>query len=526
VTVTASEDVDVAGRVQRSWRGVLTGVPGRMALAVASGVVLQLSFPPRELWFLAPVAFAGLGVVLYGRRFRAGFGYGLLFAVTFFLWHLVWIEDFLGADFGSAPWLALSFVEGLYVALACACATVVQRLPAAPVWMAALWVGQETLRSSFPLNGFPWGRVAFGHPSGPFTSLASIGGAPLVSFAVTLCGFGLARVLLRIGRREVRVIPAVACAVVPVLAGLAVWPTVGVEPTRGEVTVAVVQGNAPDIGLGLLGARDRIRANHLATSERLVGEIAAGGIPEPDLVVWPETATDLGNQDPELDRLVDRFDAPTLIGALYTRPDGLSENSVFVWEPGRGAGSHYVKQELVPFAEYVPWRPVAAWFTPFLGRTRDMRWGTEPGVLTPGGIRVGLQICYEVAYDYVGRQTVERGAQLLVVPTNNAWYGPGEMTYQQLAMSRLRAVEHGRATVVAATSGVSAIVRPDGSVVRSSGLFTSEILVGTLPLRDTTTVASVVGPWPERVIVAAGVAALAMAAVSVGWRIRDRRRAA
>src|SRR5690606_22333681 len=149
-----------------------------------------------------------------------------------------------------------------------------------------------------------------------------------------------------------------------------------------------------------------------------------------------------------------------------------------------------------------------------------------PGVLTPGGIRVGLQICYEVAYDYVGRQTVERGAQLLVVPTNNAWYGPGEMTYQKLAMSRLRAVEHGRATVVAATSGVSAIVRPDGSVVRSSGLFTSEILVGTLPLRDTTTVASVVGPWPERVIVAAGVAALAMAAVSVGWRIRDRRRAA
>ncbi len=502
---------------------MLTRVPGRMALAVASGVLLQLSFPPREWWFLSPLAFAGLGVVLYRRRFRAGLGYGLLFAVSFFLGHLVWIEDFLGDGFGSAPWLALSVVEGLYVALACACATVVQRLPAAPVWMAALWVGQETLRSSFPLNGFPWGRVAFGHPSGAFTSLASVGGAPLVSFAVTLCGFGIAWLLVRIRHREVRVVPAVACAVVPLLAGLAVWPAVGVEPTRGEVTVAVVQGNAPDIGLRLLGAREEIRANHLATSERLADDLASGRIAQPDLIIWPETATGLAGPDPELDRLVDRFDAPTLIGALYTRPDGLSENSVFVWQPGSGPGEHYVKQELVPFAEYVPWRPIAAWFTPFLGKTKDMRWGDEPGVLTPGGIKVGIQICYEVAYDYVARQTVDRGAELLVVPTNNAWYGPGEMTYQQLAMSRLRAVEHGRAAVVAATSGVSAIVLPDGSVVRDSELFTSEILVGTLPLRDTTTVASIVGPWPERVLVAGGIAALAL---SIGWRIRDRRRAA
>lgn len=338
---------------------------------------------------------------------------------------------------------------------------------------------------------------------------------------MTLCGFGLAWLLVWTRRRAIRLIPAFTWFLAPLVAGLAVWPTIGVEPTNGEVTVAVVQGNAPDIGLELLSARDQIRANHLATSERLISDIEAGRVAKPELVIWPETATGLDSEDPELNRLVDRFGVPTLIGALYTRADGVSENSVFQWDPGDGAGEHYAKQELVPFAEYVPWRPIAAWFTPFLDNTKDMRWGDEPGVLSPGGIPVGLQICYEVAYDYVARQTVDLGAQLLVVPTNNAWYGPGEMTYRQLAMSRLRAVEHGRAAAVAATSGVSAIVMPDGSVVRSSELFTSDVLVGKLPLRDTTTVASLVGPWPERVLVAGGVGALV---ISVGWRIRECQR--
>lgn len=543
MTATASTDVaasDDDSRERPRWVELLTGPLGRVLLAAASGVLLQLSFPPRTLWFLAPLAFAGLGVVLYGRRARAGFGYGLVFALAFFLLHLMWIEDFLGADFGSAPWLALSALQALFAALACAGMTAVGRLPAPPVWMAALWVGSETLRSNVPLNGFPWGRTAFSQPSGAFTSLASIGGAPLVSFAVALCGFGAAWAGLaavrdlssRVGGSSrptnppvarTKLTPTLACAVVPVVVGLAVWPTVGVDATDGEMTVAVVQGNAPNIGLDLLSARDEIRANHVRTTAELLDDIEHDRVERPDLLVWPETATAVGDRDKKMDALVQRFGVPALIGALYLRPDGLSENAVFEWNPETGRGEHYAKQELVPFAEYVPWRPIARWFTPFLDNTTDMRWGDKPGVLDVGGVPVGVEICYEAAYDYVARETVDEGAELLVVPTNNAWYGPGEMTYQQLAMSRLRAVEHGRSVVVAATSGVSGIVRPDGSIVESSGLFTSDVLVGRLPLRSSTTVATVVGAWPERVIVAGGALALVL---SVGWRIRNRRRAA
>ncbi|MPY77133.1 MAG: apolipoprotein N-acyltransferase [Actinophytocola sp.] len=502
-------------------RASLLPVAGRLLAAAASGVLLYLSHPPRELWWLAPLAFAGLGLVLHGRRARAGFGLGLVFGLAFTLPHLVWINDFLGQQLGLAPWLALSIEVALFAGLAGAAMTVVAPLRGGPMWMAALWLALETLRGAVPLNGFPWGRVAYSQPEGVFTSLAALGGIPLVSFAVVLTGFGLAQLLLAVADHACgRALAATALAVVvPIAAGGIMWPFVGTAPTAGTVTVAAVQGNAPNVGLDLLGMRDVLRGNHLAESERLRNAIDAGERPRPDLVVWPETATAVVGDDPGLDAMVDGFGVPALIGALYGRDDGRAENAVVSWDPETGQDDRYAKQELVPFAEYVPLRTIAGWFTPFLDNTVDMRWGEESAVLDAGEVRAGLAICYEVAYDYVLRDAVRSGAELLVVPTNNAWYGPGEMTYQQLSMSRLRAVEHGRAAVVAATSGVSAIVAPDGSVRQRTGLYTAESLVADVPLRDTTTIATVIGAWPEWIIIGAGLAALLG---RIGWRLRGR----
>lgn len=521
VTATAPESEAVSARPSggsRARRLRFTGPVLRLGASAGAGAVLYLSFPPRPLWWLAPLAFAGLGLVLHGRRARAGFGYGLAFALVFNLAHLVWIQDFLGVDFGPAPWLTLSALMALFAALACAGMAVVSRVPGAPVWMACLYLGQEAVRSQWPINGFPWGRVAFSQPEGAFTSLAFLGGAPLVGFAILASGFGLAQLIVRV-RRRAGLSGPVAAAVLPVLVGLAVWPTVGTAPTAGTVTVAVVQGNAPNAGLGLLGARDIIRQNHLAESERLLAAIREGRVDRPDIVIWPETATAVAGADPVLDRTVSAFGVPGLIGALYYLPDGGAENAVVAWDPESGRGQRYAKQELVPFAEYVPLRSIARWFTPFVEDTLDMRAGRGPGILDLGVAKVGVAICYEAAYDYVSRQAVAGGAELLVVPTNNAWYGPGEMSYQQLAMSRLRAVELGRSVVVAATSGVSAVARPDGSLVRSTGLYTAESVVEEVALRDTTTPARWLGPWPGRFLVGVGVLTLLL---TVGFRFRSR----
>jgi apolipoprotein N-acyltransferase len=142
------------------------------------------------------------------------------------------------------------------------------------------------------------------------------------------------------------------------------------------------------------------------------------------------------------------------------------------------------------------------------------------GVFDLAGTKVGLATCYEAAFDWAVRDTVTHGAQLISVPSNNATFGRSEMTYQQLAMSRVRAVEHSRAVVVPVTSGVSAIIRPDGKIVQQTEMFTPDALVAEVPLRSSLTPATRMGTLPEGVLVALAVGALGR----VGYaRARERR---
>jgi len=522
--VTAPESPTRAVRKRRSWlpwslRLLLTGV---------SGFVFYLSFAPRPLWWLAPLAFAGFGLALRGRRFWGGLGHGFVFGLALYLPLLLWLQDFLGSYFGPWPWLGLSAVLAAYLAVGGALCTLVARLPGAPVWMALVIIATETPRTWFPLGGFPWGRVAFSQSEGAFLSLASVGGAPLVGFAVVLTGFGLAALLVRLRTPAAcpqrAFIAPVAATLLPVIAGLAVWPTIGTSAQSGTLTVATVQGNAPNVGLGLLNDAATVSANHLTQSERLASEIHSGAVPKPDLVIWPETATEVPTDSAEVDAAVADLGAPTLIGAIsWPGNGGHPQNTEIVWNPLAGPGQTYAKQQLVPFAEYVPARAIARWVTPFVDDTSDMTPGTRPAVLDVAGTRVATPICYEIAYDYVTRDAVDDGARLLVLPTNNAWFGKSQMSYQQLAMARLRAVEHSRAVVVSATSGVSAIVEPDGSINQSTSEFTAASLVGRVPLRDTTTLSDQLGVWTEYGLVAA---ALAGVLIGLVHRLRTRRASA
>ncbi|WP_326835833.1 apolipoprotein N-acyltransferase [Amycolatopsis rhabdoformis] len=498
----------------------------RLVAAGATGYLYYLSFAPRPLWWLAPIAFAGFALVLRGRSLRGAFGYGFVYGLAFFLALLVWLQDFLGREFGPWPWVGLSCALSLYFGLAGVLIRIVSRLPLAPLWGALVFIGLETPRAWFPLGGFPWGRVAFSQPEGAYLSLASIGGAPLVGLAVVLTGFGLAALAARWWQerrlRDRRLIVPLVLTLLPLVAGLAVWPTIGTDAQDGSLTVAAVQGNAPDIGIALEGQRDVLRRNHLAESAKLLAEIQAGKVAKPDLLVWPETATAVDGDDPGVDQMVNAYGVPAIIGALYRLPDGTAQNSAIVWDPKTGQGQRYAKQQLVPFGEYVPARDVARLVTPFVDDTADMRTGDgSNAALSVAGTKVGVFICYETAFDYPAREATEQGGELLVVPTNNAWYGPGEMSYQQLAMSRLRAVEHGRAVVVSATSGVSALVAPDGTITSSTSLFTADALVGRVPLRTQTTLSDRLGAWTEY-----GLLALAIAGVAGGFVLRFRTRRA
>src|SRR5690606_22928953 len=168
-----------------------------------------------------------------------------------------------------------------------------------------------------------------------------------------------------------------------------------------------------------------------------------------------------------------------------------------LWDAEQGVIDRYAKQRPAPFAEYIPMRDLARRFSDAVDRVRtDMLPGTGvavvdlPSTRLDRDVRLGVGICFEVAYDRIIREAVQHGAEVLVVPTNNATFGITAESTQQLAMSRLRAIEHGRATVQISTVGVSGVITPRGRVVERTELFTPAQMKAELPLRTTLTPAS------------------------------------
>ncbi len=516
-TVTADDrPAPEPRRARRHGRALL-----RVGCAAGAGLLLYVAAPPRELWWLAPLAFATLWVVLHGRPARSGFGSGFAFGLGCFVPLLPWVGEFVG----PLPWLALATVEALGLALAGAGGAVVSRLPAAPVWATGVWVGAEALIARVPFDGFPWGRVAFGQPSGVFLPVAAIGGAPLLTAAVVLTGFGAGELIRRVvrGRRQQRTALAAPAllAVAPVVAGLVATPLVQTTATSGEVVVALIQGNVPRAGLDFNAQRRVVLDNHAARTEQLAADVVAGRYPRPALVLWPENSSDIDPlRNPDARSVIDRaaraIGVPILVGAVLRDDRDVTNratNTAVVWDPRNGPGQRHDKRRLQPFGEYMPYRDFFLLFSPYVDRASNFVPGNGDGAVDLGPVRVGIATCYEVIFDDLVRQSVRSDAQLLAVPTNNATFGFTEMTYQQQAISRVRAVEHGRAVLVAATSGVSAVIAPDGTVEQHTTLFTPDALVARVPLRSGTTLATRLGSVPEWSLVALGVVGIAVALV-------------
>ncbi|WP_351225077.1 apolipoprotein N-acyltransferase [Streptomyces sp. NPDC002133] len=514
-TVDTQQPVQASrGRTHRLLRRLVR--PGAAAL---SGVLLFLSFPPRPLWWLALPGFALLGWCLRGRRARAALGLGHISGLGFLLPLLVWT----GEEVGAVPWLALAAVEALFIAVTCLGIALVSRLPWWPVWGAAVWILGEAVRARVPFGGFPWGKIAFGQADSVFLPLAAVGGTPVLGFAVALCGFGLYETVRLIpAYRRTGELPrgplaaAALTVLVPVTAALAALPLVDDSAEDGTATVAAVQGNVPRLGLDFNSQRRAVLDNHARRTEQLADDVAAGKVAKPDFVLWPENSSDLDpyrNADARLviDEAVRKIGVPTMIGAVVTPETGKLRNTLIEWDPARGPVATYDKRHVQPFGEYIPMRSFVRMFNSDVDRVRrDFGPGHKVGVFDLAGTKVGLATCYEAAFDWAVRDTVTHGAQLISVPSNNATFGRSEMTYQQLAMSRVRAVEHGRAVVVPVTSGVSAVIRPDGKIVQQTEMFTPDALVAEVPLRSTLTPATRMGTLPEGVLAA-------LAAGALGW---------
>ena len=475
----------------------------RVVLAGLAGGLTYFSFEPHGHSFAGIAGIALLWAALQpwgkasGPSVKLGALSGFVYALCLYLPLLPWVGEFVGV----LPWVALSIFCALYSIVTGIFGTLLGRTKYGFIAFPFVYVAVEYALSSFPFGGFSWVRLAWGQINGPLANLAWIGGPALITFAAVLVASALATGVLVLprkgqhGRSQSRSQALIACAlvIVPLVAGAAAGLNVNKDShTTGEVTVAAVQGNVPRLGLDFNAQRRAVLDNHVQRTHELAADLRSQNI-HADLVFWPENASDVNpfRDDQARDLImgaVEDVQAPVLVGTL-TKDNVGDRNTAVVFDPVDGAGDKHHKKYLQPFGEWMPMRDFFRRFSPFVDQAGDFKPGTGNGAVNMGGYVVGVATCYEVAFDMAYRDAVMAGAQILTTPTNNATFGFTDMTYQQLAMSRLRAIETDRAVVVAATSGVSAIVQPDGSVSQHTEIFESAHLIEQLPLRDSVTIA-------------------------------------
>jgi apolipoprotein N-acyltransferase len=445
-------------------------------LALAGGLILSLAFPPAGAW---PLAFVSLAPLVWGLR-RTGPGVGAVLGLTFGL-------GFFGATlywiwlFGAMAWTSLTLVSALYVAVFGAVAPSLLRRGhpiRSAIGVAALWTAVEWVRATWPLGGFSWGTLGVSQVDDRLLlPLATIAGVWGVSFVVVAVNVLVTEAVAHDGgamaRRAGRVALAAVLIVVP--AAIPFARAEGPELHVASLQVDVRESSRPtrsDEDLAIARA-------HVDLHRSLADD-------PPDLVVWGEGALDPGAlADPDTVAMVRdavaSIGVPTIVGAVADDPDGGQRTTVLALDGQGTQVDRYDKVQLVPFGEFVPWRSRLDWIEALEQIPVDRIPGERVHTIgLPGLPAIGTPICYENSFPRLPRGLVDDGAEILIVPVNNASYGSTAASAQHLQMSRMRAVETGRWVVNAAISGVSAFIDPQGRVVSATELFETDILRGTV----------------------------------------------
>jgi apolipoprotein N-acyltransferase len=229
----------------------------------------------------------------------------------------------------------------------------------------------------------------------------------------------------------------------------------------GRVTIRLAQGSANP-------PWESLEADDTFEALRSVTIRNAG---RPDLVVWSESAIPypMSAESSALRRTTDvasQLNAPLLTGAITYGPDGSPSNAAVLFAPDRRMAGAYRKRQLVPFGEFVPLRHVLPLLSDFGVVDRDEVAGGQYNVLSYGLLRIGVPICFESASPKASRAFVQKGANVLAIITNDAWFGRTGMAEQHLAEARLRAIETHRWVVRCAHTGISAFISPTGALVQ------------------------------------------------------------
>jgi apolipoprotein N-acyltransferase len=428
-----------------------------MVTAPFAAFLASAAFEPIGLWFLAIFGFA-----LYLRKMQTvrkpilySFVFGLLLNAIVLYWS--------GKYVGLLPWLLLAFLMSLFY------------LPVGwmfkkskSIWLSALTLLiMEELRSRFPFGGFGWTRIAFSQVESPALPIVSVGGVIALSAFTILVSTFLTKLNLK--NLAFLFLIFVAANFLP-----------NNPEGSGSVKLLAIQGNTPEVGLGFNSRPKAVFDLHIKATQ----EFAKGNY---DAIVWPENAIDIDpNDNPEIAREITSLNrslkAP-LIAGVVTRSGGNPQNASILYSELGVAESIYLKRGLTPFGEYIPIRAIAEFVSPLAKTVTDFIPGNGRVTHKISGSKIGPIICYEIVDDELVRD-MAKNSQALIVQNNNATFANTAQSAQQLAITRIRAVEHSRYILSVSTIGMSAFIDNNGRVLSKTLENGKSFLAGQLLMSD------------------------------------------
>ncbi len=388
-----------------------------------------------------------------------------IFALVFNAIVLHWSSTFVG----SLPWLILSIGLAIfYIPLALVARWGISIYP-------IVFIVMEEVRNHFPFGGFGWTRLAYTQADAPYARIAAIGGSVALSSFVLL----IAIFLFILSQKRLSLIP-----LVPALFLLVPFQLQSI----GTTEVLMIQGNVPQFGLDFNSRAKEVFNNHLElTKQEMLKDSKV------DFILWPENSVDVDPfVYPDVSKALNSIEKPLVIGAVLGKGEKLLNTSI-LWDDTNP--KIYIKQHLTPFGEYIPIRSIAKLVSPLVDRVKDF----EPGdgannIFTIDNVKIAPVICFELLDDSI-LHNAAKNSNLLAVQTNSATFGMSAESAQQLAMTRVRAIEHGRNIVSVSTTGYSAVIDHNGKVLQKSTMGTAESIRANVDLIEGQTPRDMLGGW-------------------------------
>jgi len=466
---------------------------GSVACAIATGVLLCVSFPSFQWAAAAWFALVPLFIALRKRSLTEAFTLGLIAGMAAHIGILYWIVfvvvhyGYVPVYIGIAVMLLLALYMSLYTAVfAWAVVWFQKRGVSLLISATLLWTSLEYIRSVF-LTGFPWENLGYSqYPFLPLMQIADITGIVGVSFIVVLGNCVIYDIVTKKQLQRIVGEGLLVLMIIGAVSGYGLYRINDMDNAcrrNPSITVSLIQGNIDQ-------SVKWEEAYQKATLERyrvLSQEAAKDG---PDLIVWPETALPfffqcIDENHRRVREVARSAGAYFLFGSpsLEIRNDRrVGLNSAYLLSPDARIIGRYDKVHLVPFGEYVPLSSILFFIDKLVSAVGDFAAGPGHEPLLMDGAKLGVLICYEAIFPSISRAYRRKGATILANMTNDAWFGRSSAPKQHVIMTACRAIENRVSIVRAANTGISAIIEPTGRIAARTPLFEEAALTGTVAL--------------------------------------------